>query len=260
MHTASGLALVCLAAGCATSGGEPSPAPAPEPSPFFVLEHDPADAGPTATVAGYLADGRADIESFFGAPLAGPVTVRVLPSRAAFTEYARAAWGLPATQCWMVGAAETRGLVLLSPRVWRTDACEHDPDDPTHVRDLVVHELVHVHHMDVNPSDEFAGVTDIDWLVEGLAVYVSGQLDRGHRARAREAVATGTAPARLAEAWTGPYRYGVSGSMVEFVDDRWGRAVLCELLAATGQAAVLARLDVSEAAFIDAWRGWLVEG
>ena len=62
------------------------------------------------------------------------------------------------------------------------------------------------------------------WFVEGLAVYASEQRQRSHRNAARDAIAAGKAPKRLAEAWSGRYRYGVSGSVVEFVDRRDGQA------------------------------------
>jgi hypothetical protein len=222
----------------------------------FRIESAAVDSIVARTVAADAAAGRARVETFFDDPFLQPVIVRVFPDRASFDAYTTESWGF-ATECWMVGAGATRMLVLLSPRVWDTEACDHDPDDPGELTGLVAHELVHVYHMQHNPSDEFKGADEIGWFVEGLATYVSGQLDQGQRARAREAIAADAAPKHLAEAWSGPYRYGVSGTLAEYVDAEWGRDVLSSLLGATSQAEILAALGVDEAGFLAGWRAWV---
>jgi hypothetical protein len=67
---------------------------------------------------------------------------------------------------------------------------------------------------------------DLVWLVEGLAVYVYGQLDHARRDAARQTIAAGKAPTSLAKAWSGGFRYGVCGSMVRSIDQRYGRKTL----------------------------------
>lgn len=42
---------------------------------------------------------------------------------------------------------------------------------------LITHELVHVYHGQLNASPDFSNVEGIDWFVEGLATYASGQCD-----------------------------------------------------------------------------------
>jgi hypothetical protein len=210
-----------------------------------------------ARLAEYARRGAERVEAYFGAPFHEAVRVRVFSDRSAMDAYMREAWGMDETACWMVGGAEEDGLILLSPRVWRTEACDHDPGDEDHVRDLVAHELVHVYHMQRNPSDEFDGVEGLDWFVEGLATYVSGQYQRFHVGRAREAVATGAAPVRLADAWTGSYRYGVSGSLVAYLESRIGRAGLTRLLGATRLEEVLAGIGMSEPELLAAWAAWV---
>src|SRR6516165_2607432 len=81
----------------------------------------------------------------------------------------------------MVASGVADRMVILSPRVWKTQAAEHDPADAEHLRDLIAHELVHVYHGQHNPRPDFDGMDDSGWFVEGLAVYVSGQLERSHR-------------------------------------------------------------------------------
>ena len=123
----------------------------------------------------------------------------------------------------------------------------------------IAHELVHVYHGQRNPRPDFDGMDDLGWFVEGLAVYASGQLERAHRTAARDAIKAGKAPTRLADAWSGPFRYGVSGSMVAFVDKRYGRQTIRMLLAVTSNEEALKLLHTSEGEFIDAWKGYVAE-
>jgi hypothetical protein len=46
----------------------------------------------------------------------------------------------------MVASGIANTLTILTPRVWKTEAAEHDPDDRDRFRELVAHELVHVFH------------------------------------------------------------------------------------------------------------------
>lgn len=185
------------------------------------------------------------------------VGVYVYPSRAAFSAGLKRAWGLPETSCWMVGGADDHALHLLAPDRWGEEACEHDGADPTHVRQIVTHELVHVYHGQANPSTDLGLLEEIGWFTEGLATYISGQLGTRHRGRAAEAIRAGRDPARLADAWSGPFRYGVAGSIVAFIDETWGRGTLADLLGATSQAELLAALGVSEADLLKRWRSWV---
>ncbi len=196
------------------------------------------------------------IEAVLG-PFPDTVAVRVYPSREAFSHALREAWGIRETACWMVGGADDHTVYLLDPGAWQQEACEHDPEDRDHVRGLIAHEAVHVYHGKVNPSDDLGGLPDIDWFTEGLATWASGQLEARHAGQAAEAIATGKAPRALADAWSGPYRYAVAGSMVAFNDHAWGRDTLRRLLAATSQAELLAALDVDEATFLHRWREWV---
>jgi hypothetical protein len=166
-------------------------------------------------------------------------------------------WQMAPTQCWMVACGVADHLRMLSPNAWREQACEHDPSDAQHVRGIVAHELVHVFHGQHNPSGDFSTCEGIDWFVEGLATFASGQLEEQHALSARDALAAGALPSTLADAWKGRYRYGVAGSLVQFVDRRVGRAKLVELLAATNASELLAQIGLSESELILAWRASL---
>lgn len=207
-------------------------------------------------VSADLAWAEARIAAVFGR-FPDTVSVQIFAHREGFTVALRQAWGIPETACWMVGAADDHSLFLLSPGVWEAEACEHDPDDEEHRRLLVTHEAVHVYHGQVNPSDDVGLLEDLGWFIEGLATYISGQLEAAHAGRAAEALAEGEGPRKLGEAWSGPYRYGVAGSLVAYVDDRWGRETLRAALEVTTQDQLLDLLDTTEAEFLIAWERWV---
>jgi predicted metal-dependent hydrolase len=189
----------------------------------------------------------------------GTAAVEIYPDREAFSAALRDAWGIPETACWMVGAADDHHLKLLSPGTWGEEACEHDPADGEHRRMLIAHEAVHVYHGQVNPSEDIGLLEEIGWFVEGLATWASGQLETAHAGRAKEALALGEGPEQLADAWSGPYRYGVAGSLVAYIDRRWGRDTLRTALKATTQAELLAILDSTEAGLLADWARWVTD-
>jgi hypothetical protein len=263
-----GCGLSC-APGCATAPvmNAPPATPAPGPElptttadtpasvrrPDFTFSYEPIDDQIQVLLRDDLERGRALIEAFFGEPFAEPLQVLLLPDRAAFTASLPPEWGMTETQCWMVAAGVADGLYMLSPRAWSRDACEHDGADQQHVRNIVAHELMHAFHMQHNPTRDGTGLEPLGWFVEGLATYASGQLEEGHTASALQALEAGAAPARLADGWAGKYRYGVSGSLVEYVDITYGRDTLRQLLQVTTQEALLDLLAVRERELLDGW-------
>ncbi len=226
------------------------------PAPAFHLDIQPADAEVAPEIEADLAYGRRVIETYFGMPFREDVKVSVFPSRADFTAAFPAEWGMTETACWMVAAGVADRLLMLSPRAWGREACEHDAQDAQHVRDIIVHELVHVFHGQHNPTRDFTGAEEVGWFAEGLAVRVSGQLDHGHLAEPREAIALGAAPKRLADAWSGKYRYGVSGSLVTYLDATFGRDAIRKMLAVTRQDELLAITGETEGELLAKWQGF----
>lgn len=218
----------------------------------YELASSPDDAEIAAELTSMLDAGVVTVEAFFGHPFRTPFDVVVLPDRAAFDRSFPPEWGVPETECWMVATGVADSLRILSPRAWSAEACEHDGEDDAHVRGIVVHELTHVYHGQYHPTGDFAGTEEIGWFVEGLAVVVSGQLDE-KRADAKDAVEQGQAPARLAEAWSGRYRYAVSGSMVAFIETLAGREALFHALGFTRESELLELLGLQEQEFLDAW-------
>lgn len=210
-------------------------------------------------VASFAVSGHADVEAFWSEPFLEPVNVTLAPDRAQFEKAFPPEWGMSSTQCWMVGVGVADFLVMLSPSAWRDQACEHDPNDEQHIRDIIVHELVHVYHGQHNPTRDFTGAEEIGWFAEGVAVLAAGQLDRNRLSDAREAIEKGEAPSRLLDAWSGPYRYGVAGSITDYIDQHYGRRVMFELLSVTSQEEFLGALAVSEEKLLQSWTRWVLE-
>jgi hypothetical protein len=205
----------------------------------------------------YSSDAEKRITGFFATPYQKSVTVKVLPSRKAFDEAVFKRWKMEPTQPWMVGAAGSDVLFVLSPRVWKSEAQEHNPDDSKEISEIVCHELVHSYHTQLNPQRELEGLEPMAWFVEGLATYVSGQLESRHKRVALREIIEGRAPGSLEKAWSGRGRYGVAGSMVRFVDERFGRKKVIELLKKTTNEAAMVTLGTTEAQFLADWRGWV---
>ncbi len=224
------------------------------------LEHTPADKAFLPHLKRYLGNGEKTVRAFFGKEFPEKFTVRLFPERAVMTEYWRREWGIPdlETQCWMVASGTASTLSLLSPRIWKRDACEHDAADTVRTQLVITHEMVHTFHGQFNPRPEFDGLDSIGWFLEGLAVYASGQLDHEYLAGALEAIEVGAVPTNLEELWSGKYRYGVSGSIVGYIDHRFGRDSILALLAATSESVILGRLGIKEDDLLADWKDWVV--
>ena len=129
----------------------------------MMLEYTDADREFLPSLERYLGHGLKSVQGFFGRPFPKPFTVRVFPSRTVMTAYWRAEWGIPdlETECWMVASGTGPTLSLLSPRVWKADACEHDATDTVRTQMLITHEMVHTFHGQFNPRPEFDGLDSI---------------------------------------------------------------------------------------------------
>lgn len=221
-----------------------------------IFEYTDADRDQMAAIEKIVTRGRQTIKRFFGRPFPQPFVVRIYPDRASLTQFWRKDWKIPNLQpeSWMVASGTSRTLSILSPRVWATQATEHDPKDKKQTEHLIIHELVHVFHAQSNPRPDFEGMDDIGWFVEGLAVYVSGQLEDQHLASAREAVETGKTPRELKTAWSGKYRYGVSGSLVRYIAAKYGRKKIIDMLAATSEKQIMDTIGLTEKELLANWQ------
>lgn len=200
------------------------------------------------------------VEAFFGQPFPKKFDIRIHPGRASMDAQWRKDWGVPdfKSECWMVASGVAAKLDLLSPQKWATEACEHDWADRPAAQRLIAHELAHVFHGQHNDSPDFSDVQGLDWWVEGLAVYASGQCDAARLAEVKAEIAAGKTPASFDQFWTGKLRYGRSGSVVLFLDRCYGRQKLLELLPLTRKRDFFEKLGCNEAQLMAGWRAyWL---
>jgi hypothetical protein len=220
------------------------------------IEHWPADALLVPRLRAMIASGVRAVERFFGAPFPRLFAVKVFPDRPVLTRFWRIAWKEPSFEpaCWMVASGIADSLSLLSPRAWRTQACEHDPRDEEAMRKLLVHELVHVYHAQHNPRPTMAGLEALGWFAEGLAAYVASQDDARRRAAVRAAVRAGRFPTRLVDFWTGKHRYAFSASLVAHVDRTRGRTSVRRILRAVSNQEALRILRTAESELIREWQ------
>jgi hypothetical protein len=103
-------------------------------------------------------------------------------------------------------------------------------------------------------SPDFSEVTGIDWFVEGLATYASGQLDSARIKQVKDAIASNKVPGSLDKFWTGRLKYGLSGSIVEFIDKKYGRKTLVKLMQCPGLQQLLTSLHVTEKTLLNDWQ------
>lgn len=234
----------------------------PEPSGTEIvkMENDVIDDSVAKLLLEWSKEGQIYIEDFFQRPFTSSFTLKIHPNRKSLDNQWQQHWGYPdfESQCWMVASGEGSRLDILSMRVWSEEACEHNPNDTLETRKLFIHEMVHTFHGQNNPSPSFDRVINIDWLIEGMAVYVSGQLDEERLDPVKKMVKNEENPKELSNFWKGNSRYGLAGSMVAYIDHKYGRRILSSLLELTTADEALQELKISETELIDSWQDWIL--
>jgi hypothetical protein len=215
-----------------------------------------ADSGLVRFVSEAIRNGERLAITFFTAAPLQPYSISIYPDRTSLTDHWRVAWQFPSFQpeCWLIAAAWATELDLLSPRVWRRDACGHDADNLTHVRNVLAHEVVHVLHGQLGQHANLSSLLTAQWFTEGLATYISGMLDVDYAGAVQARLAAGFAPRTFADVWNDRDNYPLSGSIVRYIDRRYGRTALRDLLSARSTSTILTRLGVGEAELLAAWR------
>jgi len=206
------------------------------------------------------AEAAAQVEAYFGAPFSEQPKITIAENRAAFNAAFPPEWGMSETECWMVGVGVADFLVVLSPSAWAAEACEHDGSDRAEVKRIVAHELTHTYHGQRNPTRDFTGAESLSWFIEGLATSVAEPEIDGRRARVVAAFNKGTAPAKLEAVWSGDTRYQMAGLLVDYIDQKWGRKKIIELLPAVTQEDALKILGIGEDELLSDFRAWASAG
>jgi len=228
----------------------------------YHIHYDSIDNRQAKQIESWLNHGKKDIEEFFSKGFEKQFDVYIFSERDSLDKQWQTDWNIPnfKSECWMVASGIAHRLDILSPRIWKTQACEHDNNDTIATKKLIIHELVHVFHGQNNPSPTFEYIENIDWFVEGLAVYASGQLNDGRLERAMSHILNTGEPTKLADIWKGEHKYGLAGSIVKYIDEKFGREILVELITFPKVTQILDTLSISEKELINEWEtNWIME-
>lgn len=207
----------------------------------------------------YIERGIDSVRNFFGGTFKKEFEVYVHPNRNSMDAQWSKDWNMPGfkSECWMVASGVAAKLDMLSPQRWAKESCEHDYADKTKTQQLITHELVHVFHGQSNVSPDFSDVTGLDWFIEGLATYASGQMNQVRLSEISKTVSENKFPNTLDNFWTGKLKYGLSGSMVLYLDQKYGRRKLIELLKFNKKNEILGALETTEADLLNGWKKYL---
>jgi hypothetical protein len=170
-------------------------------------------------------------------------------------------WNMPTfkSECWMVASGVASKLDMISPKMWDKESCEHKYEDSQKTQQLITHELVHVYHGQLNASPDFSNIEGLDWFVEGLATYASGQCDSVRIAEVKKAILENNLPKTLDSFWSGKLKYGLSGSVVMYIDKHYGRVKLKELLSFNKKADLFSALNTTAPELLDGWKIYMLK-
>ncbi|MGH2646923.1 MAG: hypothetical protein ACRDE8_05115, partial [Ginsengibacter sp.] len=206
-----------------------------------------------------VSSGILTVEKFFNAPFKKRFDVFIHPDRKSLDSTWSKDWNEPGfkSECWMVASGVAKRIDIISPKKWDTESCEHHYEEKTQTQQLITHELVHVYHGQLNASDDFSNVENIDWFVEGLATYTSGQLDSTRIKEVIKSIDDKTIPSTLDKFWTGNLKYALSGSVAMFIEKKYGRQKLIELLPFNKKNEILNALNTTEENLLAGWKTYI---
>ena len=116
----------------------------------------------------------------------------------------------------------------------------------------------HVFHAQFNKSKDFSETENLDWFVEGLATYASGQLTKEKITQLKKAINENKIPSSLNDFWKGKMRYQLSGSIVMYIDKTYGRKKLISLFPFTKKSEVLFALNITEEKLLVDWKNFML--
>jgi len=225
----------------------------------YTLYYTSTDQNIINRIDSYLNYGLNYIVDHFQHSFLNKFDVYIFPDRTLLDKQWRKDWNDPGfkSECWMIASGVAHRLDMLSSNTWAKQACDHNGNDTTEVRQVIWHELVHVFHGQHNPDHTFSYIEKLDWLVEGVATFVSGQLDEKRLQRIKQMIKENKTPLTLDNFWKGQEKYGLSGSIVAYIDKTYGREKLFTLLKFTNKQDALKFLGVSEEQLINLWKDFL---
>jgi hypothetical protein len=207
----------------------------------------------------FIDNGINSVKTFFHSSYKNAFNVFIHPYRQSLDSAWQKDWNMPTfkSACWMVASGVATKLDMISPKLWDKQSCEHIYSETTKTQQLITHELVHIYHGQLNISPDFSNVEGIDWFVEGLATFASGQCDSSRIAEVKKAIFENKIPTNLDNFWTGKIKYGLSGSVVKYIDQKYGREKLKELLPLNKKSDILATLKITETELLNGWKKYI---
>ncbi len=207
----------------------------------------------------FVENGITSVKSFFAGSYNNDFDVFIHPDRHSLDSTWQKDWHMPdfKSECWMVASGAAARLDMISPKAWDKEACEHVYSETEKTQQVITHELIHVYQGQLNISPDFSNTEGIDWFVEGLATYASGQCDSSKISEIRKAIAENKIPKGLDNFWTGKLKYGLSGSVVMYIDRAYGRIKLKELLPFNKKSEILSTLHITEEELLNNWSDYM---
>jgi len=201
-----------------------------------------------------------NVELFWRKPFKSHFDVYIHPSRKSIDSIWQKDWKIPnfKSECWMVASGDAAKLNMISPKLWDKEACEHTFSENIKTQQLITHELFHVFHGQYNASPDFSNVEEIDWFIEGLATFASGQCDSTRITEIKKIITENKTPEHLDGFWKGKMKYALSGSMVMYIDHKYGRNKLKKLLVFSKKSEILQFLEVKETELLNDWKEFMV--
>lgn len=227
----------------------------------FRLLYTRIDSGNITAYNQLFEKGIQSTKAFFSGSYKTQFDVLIHPNRHSLDSTWQKDWKMPdfKSECWMVASGVASKLDVISPKRWEKEACEHVYSDKDKTQQLITHELVHVYHGQLNSSPDFSNVEGIDWFVEGLATHASGQCDSRRIEEIKKAIMANQIPTSLDNFWTGKLKYGLSGSMVMYIEQLYGRTKLAALLPFNKKSEILSALGTTEGELLRGWRTYIEE-
>lgn len=206
-----------------------------------------------------IENGITSVKAFFKSSYNKKFSVYIHPNRNSLDSTWQKDWNMPdfKSECWMVASGVGTKLDVISPKKWNSDACEHNYSETEKTQKLITHELFHVYHGQLNVSPDFSNTEKIDWFVEGFATFASGQCDSARMSEVKKAILENKTPKSLDDFWTGKIKYGLSGSVVMYIDYKYGRATLKKLLPLSKKTEILSILKITEEKLLEDWKKYI---
>lgn len=226
----------------------------------FSIHYKTQDTKNISAYNSFIKKGMNEVKAFFSSGYKNEFAVYVHPDRNSLDSTWQHDWKMPdfKSECWMVASGIADRLDVLSPVQWALQSCEHDYTNKPETQRLITHELVHVFHAQFNKSKDFSETENLDWFVEGLATYASGQLTKEKITQLKKAINENKIPSSLNDFWKGKMRYQLSGSIVMYIDKTYGRKKLISLFPFTKKSEVLFALNITEEKLLVDWKNFML--